>query len=65
MLVYGLLEGRSAAWKLAIIVSIISIVKNAISNTTGNISSIANILLNGIIHHYLYRPYVKKYFAKI
>lgn len=61
---YGLLKGRSAAWKLTLIVSVISIAVNAISIATGIIIGTANIIINGIILYYLYRPYVRAYFAK-
>jgi hypothetical protein len=42
---YGLLKGRSSAWKLTVIVSTISIAVNAISIATGNMSSIVNIIM--------------------
>ena len=61
---YGLLKGRGWAWTVTVILSIISIVLNAISIAAGNISSIISIIISGIILYYLYRPHVKAYFGK-
>jgi hypothetical protein len=61
---YGLLKGLGWAWTVTVILSIISIVSNAISIATGNIASIISIIISGIILYYLYRPHVKAYFGK-
>jgi hypothetical protein len=61
---YGLLKGRRWAWRLTIILSVISIVLNAISIATGNIGGIVSIIISWIILYYLYRPRVKAYFSK-
>jgi hypothetical protein len=61
---YGLLKGLGWAWTVTIILSIISIVFNAISIATGNISAIISIIISGIILYYLYRPHVKVFFGK-
>ncbi len=61
---YGLLKGLGWAWTVTIVLSIISIVFNAISIATGNISAVISIIINGIILYYLYRPDVKAYFGK-
>ncbi|MDQ3888880.1 MAG: hypothetical protein M3251_06365 [Thermoproteota archaeon] len=61
---YGLLKVRSSAWKLTVILSIISIAVNAISIARGNTIGIVNIIISGIILYYLYRPHVRAYFAK-
>ena len=61
---YGLLKGMGWAWTVTVVLSIISIVLNAISIATGNIGGIASIIISGIILYYLYRPYVKAYFGK-
>jgi uncharacterized membrane protein len=62
---YGLLKGKSWAWTLTLVLSIISIVVGAISiATTGNIFNIISIIISGIILYYLYRPHVKAYFGK-
>ena len=61
---YGLLKGRGWAWTLTVVLSIISIVLNAISIAAGNIASIISIIISGIILYYLYRPHVKAYFGK-
>ena len=62
---YGLLKGRGWAWTLAIILSIISIVWNAITlATTANFGGIISIIISGIVLYYLFRPHVKEYFGK-
>ncbi len=61
---YGLLKGLGWAWTVTAILSIISIVFNAISIATGNIAAIIGIIISGIIIYYLYRPHVKAYFGK-
>lgn len=61
---YGLMKGLSWAWTVTIILSIISIVSNAISIASGNFGGIVSIIISGIILYYLYRPHVKAYFGK-
>jgi hypothetical protein len=61
---YGLLKGLGWAWTITVILSIISIVLNAISIAAGNIGGIVSIIISGIILYYLYRPHVKAYFGK-
>jgi hypothetical protein len=62
---YGLLKGRRWAWTITIILSIISIVWNAITiATAANFGGIVSIIISGIIIYYLYRPHVKAYFGK-
>ena len=64
IVVYGLLKAMGWAWTLTVVISIISIVLNAISIATGNIGGIVSIIISGIILYYLYRPHVKVYFGK-
>ncbi len=62
---YGLLKGRGWAWTVTIILSIISIVWNAITLVTAaNFGGIISIIISGIIIYYLYRLHVKIYFGK-
>jgi hypothetical protein len=62
---YGLLKGRRWAWTITIILSIISIVWNAITiATAANFGGIVSIIISGIIIYYLFRPHVKAYFGK-
>jgi lysylphosphatidylglycerol synthetase-like protein (DUF2156 family) len=61
---YGLLKGRTWAWTLTVVLSIISIVLNAISIAAGNIASLVSVIISGIILYYLFRPHVKAYFGK-
>ena len=61
---YGLLKGRSWAWTLTVVLSVISIVLNALSLIAGNFAAIISIVISGIILYYMYRPHVKAYFGK-
>ncbi len=64
---YGLLKGKGWAWTVTLILSIISIVFNAISiaATAGaNLGGIISIIISAVIIYYLYRPHVKAYFGK-
>jgi hypothetical protein len=61
---YGLLTSMGWAWTLTVVLSINSIVLNAVSIATGNIGGIVSIIIIGIILYYLYRRHVKAYFGK-
>lgn len=62
---YGLLKGRGWAWTVTLILSIISIVWNAITIVTAlNFGGIISIIISAVIIYYLYRPHVKAYFGK-
>ncbi len=65
---YGLLKGKGWAWTVTLILSIISIVFNAISIATtagaNLIGGIISIIISAVIIYYLYRPHVKAYFGK-
>ncbi len=62
---YGLWKGLGWAWTVTVILSIISIVFNAISiATAGNFGGIVSIIISIIILYYLYRPHVKAFFGK-
>jgi hypothetical protein len=61
---YGLLKGRGWAWTVTIILSIVSIVWNAITLAGGNFFGIISIIVSGLIIYYLYRPHVKAFFGK-
>jgi hypothetical protein len=61
---YGLLKGAGWAWSLTVVLSIVSIVLNAISIATGNFGGILSIIISAIILYYLYRPHVKSFFGK-
>ena len=64
IIAYGLFKGKSSAWKLTVIVSILSIAVNAVSIAIGNTIGIANIVINGIILYYLYTTNVRAFFVK-
>jgi hypothetical protein len=59
-----MLKGMSWAWTLTVVLSVISIVLNAVSLVSGNFGGIINIIISGIVLYYLYRPHVKAYFGK-
>ena len=61
---YGLMKGLGWAWIVNIVLSIISIISNAISIASGNFGGIVSIIISGVILYYLYRPHVKAYFGK-
>ena len=61
---WGLLKGKSWAWTVTVVLSVISIVMGIISLVGGNFGSVVNIIIAGIIIYYLYRPHVKAYFGK-
>ena len=65
---YGLLKGKGWAWTVTLILSIISIVFNAISIAASAganlIGGIISIIISAVIIYYLYRPHVKAYFGK-
>lgn len=61
---WGLLGGRGWAWIVTIVLSIISLVVSAISLAGGNVGSIVNLIISGVIIYYMYRPHVKAYFGR-
>jgi hypothetical protein len=61
---WGLLRGRGWAWTVTVILSIISVVMGIVSLAGGNVGSIVNVVISGVILYYLYRPHVKAYFGK-
>lgn len=66
---YGLFKGKSWAWFVAVVLSTIGLVVNAISLATSNISTIAGALvgiaINAIVLYYLSRRNVRQYFGKV
>ena len=62
---WGLLKGKGWAWTVTIIITIISLVFNALSIISGNIGAIVGIIIDGVIIYYLYRPNVKSYFGRV
>jgi hypothetical protein len=62
---WGLLKGKEWAWTVTIIITIISLVFNALSIVSGNIGAIVGIIIDGVIIYYLYRPNVKSYFGRV
>ncbi|MGB7675801.1 MAG: hypothetical protein WBL54_04680, partial [Nitrososphaeraceae archaeon] len=62
---WGLLKGKGWAWTVTIIITIISLVFNALSIVSGNVGAIVGIIIDGVIIYYLYRPNVKSYFGRV
>jgi hypothetical protein len=61
---YGLWKGLGWAWMVTVVLSIISIVLNAVSIATGNFPGIVSIIISGVILYYMFRPHVKEYFGR-
>ena len=62
---WGLLKGKGWAWTVTIIITIISLVFNALSIVSGNIGAIVGIIIDGVIIYYRYRANVKAYFGRV
>ena len=62
---WGILKGKLWARFITTMITIISIVFNAISASMGNILGIVGIILNGITIYYLNRKEVKFYFKSM
>lgn len=61
---FGLWTGKSWAWTLTVVLSVISIALNAISLASANFGGVVSIIISAVILYYLYRPHVKVYFGK-
>ncbi len=61
---FGLWTGKSWAWTLTVVLSVISIALNAISLAGANFGGVISIIISAVILYYLYRPHVKAYFGK-
>jgi len=61
--------GKSWAWSVAVVLSIIGIVVNVISLVTANMGAITGALvgiaINAIVLYYLSRRSVREYFGKV
>jgi uncharacterized membrane protein YfcA len=68
---YGLLNRKSWAWKLTIILAIITMIVSIIwifaapPSSGSAMLTIINLIISGIILYYVYRPHVKAYFGKM
>jgi len=60
----GLFKGKGWAWTVSVILALIGIATSIASLAVGNFGGIANLVINGIILYYLFRPHVKAYFGK-
>ena len=58
VMAWGLLKGKSWAWTITLILTIISFIFNLPS------FNVVGLIINGLILYYLFRPHVKAYFGK-
>lgn len=61
---YGLLKGKRWSWTLTVVLSIVSIILDAVSIAGANFGSIVSMIISAVILYYLYRPHVKVFFGK-
>jgi uncharacterized membrane protein HdeD (DUF308 family) len=64
VMAYGLWNGRGWAWTITLILSVIGIVVAIATIVAGNVSTVINIIIHGVVIYYLYRPNVKAFFGK-
>jgi len=65
VMAYGLWKGKTWAWAISLILAGIGIILGIASLVSKNGSgAIIQIIINGIIIYYLYRPNVKAFFGK-
>ncbi len=66
---YGLFKGKTWAWFVAVVLSTIGLVINAISLVTANMGAITGALvgiaINAIVLYYLSRRNVREYFGRV
>jgi hypothetical protein len=60
----GLLKGKGWAWTLTMVLSFIGIAVALVEIAFANFGGIANLVINGVILYYLFRPNVKAYFGR-
>jgi len=58
IMAWGLLQGKSWAWTITLILTIIHLIFDLPS------FNVIGLVINGIILYYLFRPHVKAYFGK-
>jgi hypothetical protein len=64
VMAYGLLKGKGWAWTITVVLSCIGIAFGFVSIVTGHIGAIFNVIINGLILYYIYRPHAKSFFGK-
>src|SRR5215212_3606266 len=64
VMAFGLLKGKGWAWTITVVLSCIGIALGLVSIVSGHIGAIFNIVINGVILYYIYRPSVKSFFGK-
>jgi hypothetical protein len=60
----GFLGGKTWAWTLGIIVSIVGVILDVVQIAFQNYGSILGLIIGVLIIYYLMRPHVKAYFGK-
>jgi hypothetical protein len=61
---FGLYKRKGWSWSLLLILSGFGAAGYLLNMVNGNVFSIVGLVVNTIIIYYLYRPYVRKYFAR-
>jgi hypothetical protein len=61
---FGLYKRKSWSWTLLLILSAFGAAGYLLNMVNGNVFSIFGLVVNAVIIYYLYRPYVRKYFAR-
>ncbi len=61
---FGLYKRKGWSWSLLLILSGFGAAGYLFNMVNGNVFSIVGLVVNAIIIYYLYRPYVRKYFAR-
>jgi uncharacterized membrane protein (DUF2068 family) len=64
VMAYGLLKGKGWAWTITVVLSCIGIALGFVSIVTGHVGAVFNVIINGLVLYYIYRPNVKSFFGK-
>jgi len=60
---WGLLKGKGWSWWLTVIFAVLGIIGAVLNIAMGNVGGIINLVIDGIIIYYMFRPHVKAYFG--
>jgi hypothetical protein len=61
---FGLYKRKTWSWRLLLILSGFEAAGYLLNMVNGNVFSIIGIIINAVIIYYMFRPKVRKYFAK-
>jgi uncharacterized membrane protein HdeD (DUF308 family) len=62
---YGLWKAKRWAWTITLILSAIGVISGITYLALGKFQGIGNVIINGVIIYYLFRPNVKAFFGKM